>query len=62
MRNRFMNFKAYLHFLSPQEQILELNNMIDHFIKNNSQSNNVNRKYNVIKELKKLKHDILLKL
>ena len=61
MRNRLMNFKAYLHFLSPQEQISELNSLIDYFIKDNSQNNNVNKKCNLIKELKKLKLDILNK-
>ena len=60
MRNEFTGFKVYLQLLSPQEQIFEINCMIDDLMKDNTSYFNINSKYGRIKELKKLKHKILL--
>ena len=50
-------------FLSPQEQILEINSLIDDFHKDNYSCFDVKKKYNRIQQLKNLKrHDILLTL
>ena len=62
MRNEFTRFRTYLQFLSPQEQILEINNLIDDFHKDNYSYFDVKNKYNRIQQLKKLRHDILFKL
>ena len=62
MRNEFTQFRTCLQFLSPQEQILEINNLIDDFHKDNYSYFDVKNKYNRIQQLKKLRHDILFKL
>ena len=62
MHNKFTSFKMYLQFLSPFELIFEIDLFIDELIHNNHPSNNANKKYSRLKQLKKLKHDILLKL
>ena len=62
MRNDFTEFRTYLQFLSLQEQILEANNLIDNFQKDNYSYFDVKNKYNRIQQLKKLRHNILLKL
>ena len=51
-----------MQFLSPQEQILEINNLIDDFHKDNYSYFDVKNKYNGIQLLIKLRHDILIKL
>ena len=62
MRNEFAQLRTYLHFLSPQEQILEINNLIDDFHKDNYSYFDIKNKYNKIQQLKKLRPEILLKL
>ena len=62
MRKEFAQLRTYLHFLSPQEQILEINNLIDDFHKDNYSYFDVKNKYNKIQQLKKLRQEILLKL
>ena len=62
MRNDFTEFRTYLQFLSLQEQILEANNLIDNFQKDNYSYFDVKNKYNRIQQLKNLRHNILLKL
>ena len=62
MRNEFAQLRTYLHFLSTQEQILEINNLIDDFHKDNYSYFDVKNKYNKIQQLKKLRQEILLKL
>ena len=62
MRNDFTEFRTYLQFLSLQEQILEANNLIDNFQKDNYSYFDVKNKYNRIQQLKNLRHNILLQL
>ena len=62
MRNEFTQSKTYLQFVSVQEQILEINNLIEDFHKDNYSYFDVKSKYHRIHQLKKLKHEILLKL
>ena len=52
MRNDFTEFRTYLQFLSLQEQILEANNLIDDFQKDNYSYFDVKNKYNRIQQLK----------
>ena len=62
MRKGFTEFRTYLQLIYPQEQILEINNLIDDFHKDNYSYFDVKNKYNRIQQLKKLRHNILLKL
>ena len=62
MRKEFTEFRTYLQLISPQEQLLEINNLIDDFHKDNYSYFDVKNKYNRIQQLKKLRHNILLKL
>ena len=61
MHNEFTECRTYLHLLSPQEQILEINNLIDDFHKDNYSYFDVKKIYNRIQQLKRLRHNILLK-
>ena len=60
MRNTFTQFKTHLQFLSPEEQILEINRLISDFLKNDHSYIDVKNKYNRIQQLKNLRHRILL--
>ena len=51
------DFKKYLQSLSLLEQIYAINDMID-FI--NTTNIDINKKFNMIKELKEIRHKILL--
>ena len=62
MRKEFTESRTYLQLISPQEQLLEINNLIDDFHKDNYSYFDVKNKYNRIQQLKKLRHNILLKL
>ena len=62
MRNEFTEFKTLLQFLSPSDQIFEIDCEINDIIKDDTPYLCANKIYNRIKHLKKLKHDILLKL
>ena len=55
MPNTFTEFKKYLQFLTPQEQISEINHMIQDTLMHNNPDNNINKKYSVIKELNIIK-------
>ena len=46
MRNTFTQFKTHLQFLSPEEQILEINRLISDFLKNDHSYFDVKNKYN----------------
>ena len=48
MHNTFTRFIRHLQFLSPVEQILEMNRLISDFLKNNHSYFNVKNKYNKI--------------
>ena len=51
MRNEFTNFKMYLQFLFPLDQIFNIDLFIDDLINNNNPSNSADKKYAKIKEL-----------
>ena len=55
--NMLTDFKKYLQFLSVTEQIYTINDMID-FI--NTANIDINKKFNMIKELKEMRHKLLL--
>ena len=55
--NMLTDFKKYLQSLSLLEQIYAINDMID-FI--NTTNIDINKKFNMIKELKEMRHKFLL--
>ena len=55
--NMLTDFKKYLQFLSVTEQIYTINDMID-FI--STANIDINKKFNMIKELKEMRHKLLL--
>ena len=55
--NMLTDFKKYLQPLSLLEQIYAINDMID-FI--NTTNIDINKKFNMIKELKEMRHKFLL--
>ena len=59
MSNTFTEFKKYLQFLTPQEEIFEINHMIHDTLMHNNPDDNINKKYSVIKELNIIKKQIL---
>ena len=53
------DFKKYLRFLSPEDQIREINFMINEFNKSNNKGENINKKFRILNELKTLKKEIM---
>ena len=53
------DFKKYLRFLSPEDQIREINFMINEFNKSNNKGENINKKFCILNELKTLKKEIM---
>ena len=61
MRNEFTIFKKKFTIITLEDQIFEINCLIDDITKD-PLVKSVNKKYARIKELKKLKHDIILNM
>ena len=55
--NMLTDFKKYLQSLSLPEQIYAINGMIDFISRANI---DINKKFNMIKELKEIRHKLLL--
>ena len=47
-------------FLSPENQICEIDSMIQNFNKSTRKDENINKKFRIINELKTLKKEIIL--
>ena len=62
MRRGLHNFKAYLQFLSPEQKVSEINWLIDDLLKEKKSFTDIDKKCNIIKELKNIRHKILLNL
>ena len=60
MRNELTEVKIYLQLLPTAQRLFEINLMIPDLINDNYPGTNINRKYSTIKQLKKLKEDILI--
>ena len=60
MRRGLPSFKAYLQFLSLQQQVSEINWLIDNLLKEKKSFIDINKECNIIKELKNIRHRILL--
>ena len=59
MPNIMMDFKRSLQLLSPEEQLYEINYLISDIGKSNNESENVNKKFCILKELRTLKKKIM---
>ena len=60
MYNIITQFKRQLQFVSPHEQIIRIKNMIDSLDKAKAQNIDINKLLRVKKELKLIRHKILL--
>ena len=60
MPNIMTDFKKHLQFLSPKNQICEIDSMIHDFNKSNRKGENIDKKFRIINELKTLKTGIIL--
>ena len=56
MSNIMTDFKKYLQFLSPEEQICEINGMINEIYNLDQTYENIKRKFSIINDLKILKN------
>ena len=54
------DFKSYLQFLSPENQICEIDSMIHDFNKSNRKDENNYKKFRITNELKTSKKKIIL--
>ena len=54
-------FKNYLQSLSLAEQVYAINDMIDFICTTNDTTTDINTKVRMIKELKKIRHMLLMK-
>ena len=62
MRYISTDLRAHLQLFTPEEQLLEVDQWRNDIIKNINLNHIIKSRYNKIQQLKKLKHDILLKL
>ena len=62
MPNIIAVFKNYLKLLSPEEQLIEIEHMIDVGEKsiNKCRSENISRKFSILKKLRTLKKKIMI--
>ena len=59
MRNQFTEYKALLQTFSPEEQIVEINDMIKSLVNKKHIANIKDRRYDRIKELKHMRDNII---
>ena len=51
MPNTLKEFKNYLQFLTPLDQITEINHVIHDILTYKNKDDNISKKYNIIKQL-----------
>ena len=54
------DFKKYLQYVPPENQMCEIDSMLQEFYKSNRKGENVNKKFCIINELKVLKRKVIL--
>ena len=59
MRNQFTEYKTLLQTFSPEEQIVEINDMIKSLVNKKHIANIKDRRYDRIKELKHMRDNII---
>ena len=60
MLNLTKDFKNYLQYLPPKDQIYEIDSKLERSIKSNRKEGNLNRKFCIINELKALRHKAII--
>ena len=55
MPNTLKEFKNYLQFLTPLDQITEINHAIQDILTYKNKNDNINKKYSIIKQLNIIK-------
>ena len=60
MPNVINNFKRHLEFLTPEEQLHKINNLIKKFNTSYLPCVNINKKFNMINQLNILKKQLLI--
>ena len=59
MPNIMVDFKRFLQLLSPENQLYEINSMINQFNKSDRKSENINKKFRTLNELRMFKKQII---
>ena len=59
MPNTLKEFKTYLQFLTPLDQITEINHAIHDIRTHKNKDDNINKKYSIIKQLNIRKKQLL---
>ena len=54
------NFKIYLEFLTPEEQLREINRLIKEYNKSYLPCSNINKKFSMLNQLKIFKKEALI--
>ena len=54
------NFKIHLEFLTPEEQLREINRLIKEFNKSYLPCSNINKKFSMLNQLKIFKKEALI--
>ena len=60
MPNTLKEFKNYLQFLTPFDQINEINHAIQDMLPHKNIDDNINKKYSIIKQLNIIKKQLLI--
>ena len=60
MSNTLKEFKHYLQFLTPLDQITEINHAIQDMLPHKNIDDNINKKYSIIKQLNIIKKQLLI--
>ena len=59
MPNIMVGFKRFLQLLSPENQLYEINSMINQFNKSDRKSENINKKFRTLNELRMFTKQII---
>ena len=62
MPNTLKEFKNYLQFLTPFDQINEINHAIQDMLPHKNIDDNINKKYSIIRQLNIIKKLLLIRL
>ena len=60
MPNTIYDFKRYLEYLTPEEQLREINRLIEKFNKSYLPCPNINKKFNMLNQRKIFKKEALI--
>ena len=60
MPNTIYDFKRYLEYLTPEEQLREINRLIEKFNKSYLPCPNINKKFNMLNQQKIFKKEALI--